>query len=491
MPATQEPLWWTHRSVMYKENTCTDFYFRELVREKFPDSDFEHGMVKPNLQATLLDNSKYSTDFSRCKTLHPALRDRAIDLFCDLISPAFIRFPDGCPLMPFAEATTFLDKTAGPGWPFSTKYKTKGDVLSSDCDLEAAVGYLLDGGKAFFSVTPKEEIRSLDKLAADNIRTFTSGPIDLNIAGIMGMYHFAECLSDAWRLVPITIGLNMYNAGWDFLVRKLRFDIVGNDAPKWDGHFVPELFDVCGCILKRFCKEECWEYIDCVIANVKDHPAIFGNGLGCWQEGGMPSGAPYTIVFNSLARLYQFVYYAVSVIPGVTLESFKENLDVSVHGDDSLHGSSPLWSELFANDRLNHFYGPEGLNWSTYFVPVQEKPVPPRDMRYLSHITLLRCGRYVPMHEERSKVLASIVLGAKKEVPEEFSGPHPYHLARFWQITNSCWPDTDFWRNLVNIGLAYQKKFESRYRDDLSWVRAKALARSSESLQRWFCDPVS
>lgn len=489
MPLTQRPMWWTHRSVKYKENACTDYLFRELVIEEFPDIMFEHGMVKPSLQATLLDNAKYAMDFSKCRSLDPALRNRAIALTCELLSPAFIEYPEGCPLMPLSEATTYLDKNAGPGWPMSTKYKTKGDVISSDFDLEAATGYLLSGGKAFFSVTPKEEVRSIEKLDADNIRTFTSGPIDLNVVGIQGLHYFAECLSAAWRFIPITIGMNMYNAGWDFLVRSLRFDILGNDAPKWDGHFVPELFDVCSEIMKAFCHPSCHPYIDVVVDNVKSHPALFGNGLGCWQEGGMPSGAPYTIVFNSLARLFQFVLYAAHHFPDLDLKTLKANLDVLVHGDDSLHGTSPTWRVLFHNDRLNHFFGPDGLNWGTYFVPVQELPVPPSQMRYLSHITLVKAGRFVPMHEEHSKVLASIVLNAKKDVPEVFSNQHAYHLARFWQITNSCWPDTPFWRRLVQVGLRYQKRYDPRYTNDKSWQDAKALARTDRALQSFFCDP--
>jgi len=393
-------------------------------------------------------------------------------------------------MISFEEACSYLELSSGPGWPYSLLYRTKSDVLYSSrpCDLESAVAFLMNGGRCFWSISPKEEARPTDKLEADNIRMFKVGPIDLNILGIMCSRRFTECITEAWRYLPITIGICLYYGGWDYLLRRLRFKTTSNDAPKWDGHFVPELIEIAFEIIKRFSYRDTFPYLDVLMSNILQHPALFMNGLGIWQFGGMPSGAPITIFLNSLGRLFLLVYFIVWHFSqekrGVRSEDIAECCDILVHGDDSNHGSKWEW---FTHDRLNHLYG-EVLHWNTYFIPYQLEPVVADQFRYLSHITAKIDGIFVPVHESRSKILTSLICGNAIEIPVGETR-ESYTLTRFWSIVNTCFTDSHFWERLVKVGIAYEKRYDALYSNVICWQRAKALRRDRDYLVRFFTKP--
>lgn len=522
-----DPLWYVNRRVRYKTQRVVDWTLHDLVVTAFPEVDFTVGMVAPTLPASMLDYSKNSTNFNNARKLDPYLVSHTKELVVALLSPAFMlesgkalcepismddavrkslhtHSPDldgcgekleGVGYLPVYDAVTYLDKNASPGWPVSLKYRTKGDVMvDGNYDLEREIEFLVscNNARAFWSITPKEEVRSIEKLMANNIRTFVSGSWVLNVIGLMGMYQFQKRVVDAWRVgrFPITIGMNMYQRGWHFHTSRMRFKQQGNDAPKWDGRVPPELIQIVVEIVCHFCSPACWPYVYCVARNMVDHPALFGNGVGLWQFGAMPSGASATIFWNSIARLFELIYFAVWHLWSteerlVSLTELVANLDVFTHGDDSTHGVSDRWRVWFTHDRLNYLYG-DVLAWGTYFLPYQPFPVSPASLRYLSHVTVEIKGIRVPMHENRDKVLASIVLGAYREVPDGWA-PEAYHLNRFWQIVNTCFPDRDFWVRLVKVGLEYERRYDAMLYYDRSWSEAKGQRKGAEALEFFFC----
>lgn len=488
---TQLPLWYTPRDCQFKVNRQTDEVLKESVLRHFPDVKFEHAMVRPNLDASLMDNAKYGIDFQSQENLDPNYADKTVRLLCEWLSPAFASKPDGCRLLPLPEAVAHVDKTAGPGFPMTLFGATKGDVLvNPECDVESCVQAFVAGETVpVCTVNPKEECRDTSKLADDNVRSFTVAPLDVNLAGIQGLYEFCECITKSWRILPATIGMNMYNGGWDSLVRRFRFPVLSTDHPKFDGTSNPRLINLVRRVMKYFSHRECWPYIDAVCDWVIDHPVLFGNGLGCWQFGGMPSGAPATIFFNTLVLWLQFIYFIVVHFEGeVSLDDIKENLDLVVHGDDAVHGVSKEWESWFTTENLNDLYGYQ-LRWKMNFVPYQAQPVPASEMRYLSHVTTVLRGRFVPMHESHSKILTSLVFGASSKSPPPWSMP-AFRLARMAQIVNSCFPDQYLWKKLKLVEDDYIQYHSKGRANDKEWHLALAMRRDAETLAIWFTEPA-
>lgn len=466
----------------------TDGKLKELVEAEFAGFDFKHAMVLPSLDATFRDNAKYGMDFTRTHSLDADFALKTEKLLISLLSPAFAGKPDGCRLLPLHVAVSHMDKNAGPGYPYSYFGATKGEVITNpDLDFELITRKVVDGELIpIVAINAKEEVREIEKLEADNVRTFTVAPIDMNLVGIQGLYEFCECITKAWRFIPITVGMNPYQGGWHHLVSRFRWNTVSSDHPKFDGCVNPQILRLVERIIKRFCHEECHPYIKTVIDWIIDHPALFGNGLGCWQFGGMPSGAPATIFFNSLVLLTQIIYFIVDHFSGdITADSIKEHLDLAVHGDDSVHAVDPAWS-WFTCEKMNDLWCTR-LGWNMAFVPYHEEPVPPERFRYLSHLTTKLNRKWVPMHESQSKVLTSIVFGASDEPPDGWSKA-AYHLSRMVQIVNTCFPDRHFWSRLKNVEEKYIKFHSRIHSDEDEWQQALSMRRSAADLELWFTE---
>jgi len=493
------PICMTHRKVRNKPNVVKDTVLEDLCKTEFPEANWEYGVALPSLEASFIDYQKCSVDFDKCKRLDPKLIRKACDFVVYLMSPAI---PKKCDLISLSEAITLVDKNTSPGFPCSAIAPTKGEFMSGKSkahrrqrsgrereqrtapNIELLVNRLRQGGWTFYSVSTKEELRLLEKLKADNVRTFVPGSLDECLLGIESSYEFDRQLCDAPLQQPITIGICLYYGQWDEFQKKQRFPMWSTDSPKWDGHYLPLFVWVCAYVQMAFSYARVWATLFHVARLLECGMRVFGNGITIFQKGTMPSGSQRTITWNSIAKLFVLILFFVQ--QGLSLQTIQEVVDINVHGDNLRYGVREDFRDRLNPSQLNAWL--DEIHWPVYAVPYDVIPKSPPIVTYISHVSVQLNGKWVPIHETPMKLVCSIILGADREVPEGMS-KESYHLSRFWQITNILFPDTPLWLRLVRVGEQYERMFDQKCRHDKSWRDAKAQRKSEAALVLFFTMP--
>ena len=378
-----------------------------------------------------------------------------------------------------------LDWSTGAGWPFTRLGADKREVLLWNIEWSDLVDRLVRGGYPFCSMAPKEEVRDISKLEQGSIRTFMPFSMDVQVLGAMVSYDLNQAIAAAWESIPITIGIELFNGGWSRFVHHLPFSWLYQscDAPKWDGSFAPELFEVCALMHKTFYDERDHYLIDTLMRCVGEGPMILPNGLIVWRQGGMPSGAPITILWNSFARLFMLCYHICtqfSVLP----PDLGRLITFRVHGDDGILGAVEEAREWFNDQAINRTF--ESFNWPTAWVADPPHWQKREDLVYLSHATTYVNGHAMPFRPDHSKILTALAVGARAKPPpgETLTS---YRLTRMWQIANMCWPDRAFHRRLVAMLLRYQ---EEVYEHSPEFIRAIQQRKGDRELWSFFTGKI-
>lgn len=451
------PFYLVPRRTRLKANTRMEPQLRNLAEKYFPEVSYEHGMAAPNYQDSLHDFAKHSRDWSRTRLLESDLVQKAIDLTLDFLAPAMpIKLFDRQSDMMSVQS---LDWSTGAGWPWSSLGRTKRAILEAPrfhVDWSSAMEQLRLGGYAFCSVAPKEEVRDLNKLWLGSIRTFMPFSMDLQVLGASVTFNLSDTIARHWLDIPITMGINMYEGGWDRFIRSCPANMLVQscDAPKWDGCFHPQFFNICVQIHKAFYESSAHEWIDVLGRCICESPLIFPNGLVCFRYGGMPSGAPTTILWNSFARLFMLCFFIVKVRPDLaSLAALRSRVWFRVHGDDGLLAATAQDREWFNAEAITALFASYG--WPAAWVPDSETWKSIDQVKYLSHNSVVIDGSYMPVRLSHSKILTALICGADIETPEGWDR-NSYLVGRAWQICNTTFPDRAFHVRLSSMLLEYQ-----------------------------------
>lgn len=451
------PFYLVPRRTREKANTRAEPKLRELAIKYFPEVAYEHGMALPNYRDSLHDFAKHSRDWTRTRRLEADTVAKAIALTLEFLTPAMpVRLFERQSDMMSVQS---LDWSTGAGWPWSSLGRTKRSILEAPqyhVDWSLAMEQLRAGGYAFCSVAPKEEVRDLNKLWSGSIRTFMPFSMDLQVLGASVTYDLSDTIARHWFDIPITMGINMYEGGWDRFVRSCPKGMLVQscDAPKWDGCFHPQFFEICASIHKAFYEFPTHEWIDVLARCVRESPLIFPNGLVCFREGGMPSGAPTTILWNSFARLFMLCFFIVKTRPDLaSVAALRDKVWFRVHGDDGLLAATAEHQRWFNATAITELFASYG--WPAAWVPDSDEWKSIFDVKYLSHHSILIDGMYMPIRRSHSKILTALVCGADIETPDGWDR-NSYLVSRAWQICNTTFPDRAFHTRLSSMIIEYQ-----------------------------------
>lgn len=478
------PFFRTFRRVQLGSSADFDSKLSELVQREFPDIEFEHSMSVPNLEAVYHDFKKNSVDWKYVTPLDSFARDRAIEHVVRLLGPAV---PVRLAPISLAEALYRVDYSTSPGWPLSTLIgPTKGDVIADpvidwhEAELQLTQPDPVTGRPrlSIWSISGKEEVRPTLKLSDSGVRSFMPTDMFVGVLGLRASYNLTQAISNNWRSIPITFGMPLQKGCWDFNVRSMTYDVWGCDAVYFDGSIDPEMLCVAAYIHSLLMTDESLPLLDSLLQAILEGCVVMPDGTVVWRSGGMPSGAPITILWNSFMRLFQLLYPLCKL--GLSDEEIKTKFECNVHGDDSKHGCHPSIVHLCSPDSLNKVWLAEGRR--TFFDADNEIPFPASQVGYLSHHSVLHpCGKYLPVRS-RSKVLTSAVCGALT-LPDGWH-PRAHNMSRLWQLTNEVYPDFPFWQRMVKVALAYEKYYESEVQnlDPKNWIIAKKQRKSEAEL---------
>jgi len=286
--------------------------------------------IPDNYYVSQFEREMLDNDFAKFRQSYPYYPDRQkMRMVDDAMKRIFMPYMFA-EVMSFEEATSFMDLSASPGYPWNLVYQTKRECLNSEYDLlKEIVRGIVDTGEVdyywcgvryrncYWLTSPKAEIRSMEKLGNDDktknkIRTFMCGDIVTYIVGIM-LYAkqndrlLKQGATDHWSAV----GLSQWYGGWDVLSKiLLRLgldDFVCLDAKHMEASFCDAFQEgVYECrnggiygsdSLKR------WYLSNIVYSMIID---VHGNLV--MKTGKNPSGGFNTLTDNGLAMGRLFLY---------------------------------------------------------------------------------------------------------------------------------------------------------------------------------------
>lgn len=410
-----------NRFVPFKDQEVVNSSFALYLKLQNLKKPSNYRKALPNREASYISASKYDK-------AQPVLDEGAWELAGDWTLRHFYPFMGGSGVLDQETTIGELDKTTSCGYPWNLKFHNKGELLA-DARASAVISdywNTISGGNCdriipIWTVSQKVEMRDVDKLRLNKIRTFTACPIELSVATnrlCLDMNNrFYASNNQTWSFV----GSSTFLQGWDRLYRRL---IIHPNAFELDeSEYDSSLF---GRALYGQ-QEIRWELLDStyrtpsnaralgeVYDNIVHSVCVLENGELFQKHTGNPSGSSNTIVDNTmiLFRLFAYAWIVLCKERGEKpdYEVFMANVEAALNGDDNTFTVSDTYVGLFNPTTIGRVWTEIGVTTKT---PCST-PRPLKDVSFLSHTfdwdDDLSLWMPVP---ETEKVLASLLFNSK------------------------------------------------------------------------------
>ncbi len=430
------------------------------------DGRGKYGLPKPNLLASYKSTAKYGKPQPQPERLAML---KAYETMYNHFSP----YVNGHRILSQEEAIAALDKSTAVGYPHNKKYKNKTEALEDPEFLEKVkqdweVAMLQHDSWWIWTQSLKEEIRPLEKILANKIRTFTASPADLTINGNRLCLDFNEKMNAAHVKTASCVGLNVLNGGWHELWRKMDVfeDNYEQDFAEFDSSEFREILANCGQFRWETLHESdrtlenLVRYV-CLFRNTIDSVMLMPDGNIVQKHTGQPSGDINTINNNTLVNFQCLAYAYFRKFPNNTPSDFERDVLAALVGDDN-QTAVRKGVDFSVKDTIKYL----AELYMTITTPCME-PRRAADCVFLSRtFTTIIDGKRVPVLDS-NKMRASMRYS-------ERSGDPAYSLIRANGFLNVCWGDKemrDFIRRYIDWLV---QKYDPVLKHTEDWRIAKA-----------------
>lgn len=395
-----------------------------------------------------------------------------------------------------------MDKSSSPGYPWTLLYHKKSAMLAD----ERASGVLdaywdLIGTENENRIMPiwtssqKIEMRSLEKLRENALRTFTASPFE---------HSFATnriCLDQNHRMYASAgrtfsaVGISKFLGGWDYMIRTLeRFP----NAYELDEHaFDSSLFraalfgqrDIRWSFLSTNLRTPVnWKRTCAIYECIVDSVMVLDNGELVQKDTGNPSGSSNTVNDNTmiLFRLFAYAWLVLSKERGDPLSYyvFVSNVIAWLYGDDNTYSCSDWANEFFKPANISRVWTEIGVktktpDWNSRKV---------RDVSFLSQASVWseEFGMYFPV-PEAERVLSSLCFGSEiDDVRWHYLRACALRMDSYWNLECRVriseyitYLERNHWGELVGVcnGISMEQ-IRACWKSD-SWIEALYCGRES------------
>jgi hypothetical protein len=383
----------------------------------------QYGLPVPNIQASYRSLAKYAKK-------QPALDESQVQCLTtafDWLEKQFGPHMQNSRVKTLKEVVAGLDMSTSPGFPWNKKYATKKELIDNwegfelymeeDWQLLATdVRYT-----AVFGNSLKEEIRTVEKIKSNSIRTFTAGPIEMTIHGNRLFEDMNEKFIASHLQTASVVGFTPLKGGWNQLYNKLhRFKRgFALDESEYDSSLRAHIMWACAnfrwnMLRKEDKTEENYARLVTYYRNLVNTLIITAEGVFVMKQGGNPSGSVNTISDNTLI-LYILISYAwLRTAPAGmrNYQSFNEKLELALCGDDNTWTIDEKAMEFFNARSVIAQWGPIGITTTTDSL----EPRMLEELDFLSATTVFVDGIAIP-HYNSDKLLTSLLYSKKPNDP--------------------------------------------------------------------------
>jgi hypothetical protein len=442
------------------------------------------GLPEPNLEASYLSLAKYAKPIPYLS----ATQATAMNIAFSWTERHFGPYMAGARIKTLSEVVDGLDKTTSPGVPWTKKYATKRAMIDQWKDFEQ---YMEDDWArlqdenytAIFGNSLKEEIRLVEKIKQNSLRTFTAGPIEMTIHGNRLFEDMNERFYASHIKTASVVGFSPLKGGWNELYLKLkRFNNgFALDESQYDSSL--RAYMMWGCALLRWRMlrpedqtPENLTKLKVYYRNLVNTVIITAEGVFVMKQGGNPSGSVNTISDNTLILFTLIAYAWIMLSPESlrTYEAFDDNLALALCGDDNTWTASDEAVQFFNATTLIEQWKNIGITTTTDSM----LPRPVEDLDFLSAHTAFIEGKAVPLYD-REKLLTSLLYSRFPEDPA-------YTLTRAAAILQIAWVDENMRSYLREFIHWLLEQYDNVLKDDLDWRRAKANIPTEGELRKLF-----
>ncbi len=379
----------------------------------------QYRMVFSNMVASFKSVSKYDKG-------QPELDEGAWLLAGDWTKQHWFPYVGGSGVLSQDDALGEMEMSTSCGYPWSLKFPTKTEFLADQKAREALEDYwgmIGIGGNdmvPIWTCSQKVELRSLEKLAANKVRTFTASPIEhsvaLNRMCLDFNNRFYASAGQTWSFV----GATKYLQGWDQLYRRLNrlphaFEL---DESDYDSSlFARLMYGQCELRWSMYAESEkteenrkrLWALYDSIVKSV----IVLENGELVQKFTGNPSGSANTIVDNTMALFRLFAYAWIVLCKKLNREmsylEFMKEVEAALNGDDNTFTVSEAVVGWFNPTTIAPVWTKIGVTTKT----PDEAPRALKDVSFLSQSFQFDegLGVWMPV-PETAKVLCSLMYGS-------------------------------------------------------------------------------
>lgn len=206
---------------MLKNRRKWDPILQEYFVVNNVDFKTNYGLPIPNLQASYLSLNKYGKPMRNFDEDGMAFAFKALQTH-------FGTYMRKSKVVDRQTAEDNMDKTTSAGFPWNQDYVDKSDLLEQIPEefrkyCDDCWEYLLDPDYWFvFTNSLKEEIRPIEKIKLNKIRTFTASPAEAVVNGYRLFGDMNQKFYDSYLQTASAVGLCPFYGGWDTLYRKLK-----------------------------------------------------------------------------------------------------------------------------------------------------------------------------------------------------------------------------------------------------------------------------
>jgi hypothetical protein len=351
-----------HRNNQHVDRVVTNPYVVDSLSELgWPEEKLTHRLVSANAGASYYSFGKYDR--------HPRLMNQqSFHKALKMVATAFRCMENSCIIENYEALKLSLEFQSSPGFPWNRVEPRKRILVDDHMFKQYYNDFVCDMSRGFVRVAfwqniVKWELKPVDKVLANKVRTFTAGPLEMTLLGesLFADQNEKMLRASNFLTVPSTVGYRKFASGWHKLYQQLsKFpNAMAMDISEYDGGLYPQFFDAIRFLRKSWMLPDfqtpyVYNLIDGYYDNVVNSLVVMDLGDVLRKESGNPSGQKCTITDNTIALVLAWCYSWCELMPEDmhTWTSFERNVVLKCCGDDSITTIS---------DDVKHLFNPQSI----------------------------------------------------------------------------------------------------------------------------------
>lgn len=415
---------------MMKDSEIINTSFVTYCEERGIKLPSAYRMVKRNMNASFKSAAKYDKE-------QPVIDQGLWALAGEWTTEHFYPVMGGSRVFTQEEVLAEMDMKTSCGYPWNRKFADKASMLADAkaCESIGAFWDILhlpmDTMVPIWTCSQKVELRAVEKLAENSLRTFTASPIEHSVACNRLCLDMNQRFYGGGDATWSYVGTSKFLQGWDRLYRRL--DVHPHAYELDESSFDASLFaqamygqrDIRWNMLREEDRTpDTWARLCNVYDSIVHSVIILENGELSQKHTGNPSGSSNTIVDNTMILYRLFAYAWLVLCEEIGRETsrsdFENNVEAALNGDDNTYTVS---------DECNAWFTPAAIAcvWSAIGVTTK---TPCQTSRPLKSVMFLSngfgwdegLGIWMPV-PETERVLSSLCYGSVVDDPR-------WHLLR-------------------------------------------------------------